>query len=282
MPEPDWKGLEVNSYHRNRKGMSIFLTIVPIIVLLTSAMRSIHLNRVTQTRQNASRLRLTSLWLDSHGIYDPVTARGVTASAIGMALGMGADKDACDAYGNSPMVLAARTGNPEVVRALVGAGANASDRCPSGTTPLIAAASGTAGAVKVLLAAGANPNISDFRGRTALMTAAYRGNAMTVRLLLNAGANPNIRVKGGSTALTVAVSMKRANIVRALVHAGADITVKDQFGRSPLVTARRNGDASTVAALTAAAHGRHRLDSDIAQADVKGRAVVTAALPADG
>jgi hypothetical protein len=192
-------------------------------------MRTIHLNRVTQTRQNASRLRLTSLWQDSHGDYDPVAARGVTASAIGMALGMGADKDACDAHGNSPMVLAARTGNPEVVQALVGAGANASDRCLSGTTPLIAAASGNAGAVKVLLAAGANPNIRDFRGRTALM---------------------------------MAVSMKRANIVRALIQAGAAITVKDQFGRSPLVMARRNGDTSTVAALTAAAHGRHRLDSE--------------------
>src|SRR5436309_768088 len=58
--------------------------------------------------------------------------------------------------GVTPLFMAARNGNPEVIEALLKAGADIQSRSTVGTTPLMmAAASGSTDAVRILLNAGA-------------------------------------------------------------------------------------------------------------------------------
>ena len=89
----------------------------------------------------------------------------------------------------------ARGGAAEELAAYIDAGVPADLTNERGDTLLILAAYHVhPGAVAVLLARGADPNRVNDRGQTALAAAAFRRSAGTVRLLVEAGADPD----GGS------------------------------------------------------------------------------------
>jgi ankyrin repeat protein len=137
-------------------------------------------------------------------------------------------------------MLAADNGDPKIIKALLGAGANPNVIAVSfhagEITPLIRAINSdsehrvevarmliSAGAqinpkgkflasplmhavrdlelVKLLIANGADVNQKNFRGATALMAAAVGGTVSVVRYLLEQGADVNARDKDGTTAL---------------------------------------------------------------------------------
>jgi uncharacterized protein len=94
----------------------------------------------------------------------------------------------------TPLFLAARNGHAPVVSALLSAGASAVEANSNGTTVLmVAAASGSAEAVTELIARGAAVNAVDTtNGQTALMFAAARNSTAAITALLAQGANPNV------------------------------------------------------------------------------------------
>ena len=118
--------------------------------------------------------------------------------------------------GDTALHVAAAGHRPEVVRALISAGADVSARNRRGALPLHYAADGVPGGsnwnpqaqastVAYLIEAGADPDATDSSGVTALHRAVRTRCAAAVSALLDGGADPRRVNKSGSTPLSLAL-----------------------------------------------------------------------------
>ena len=114
--------------------------------------------------------------------------------------------------------MAVRTGNCEMVRLLLNAGANVNAQDFSGATPLnMAAFDGNTAVAHVLLESGADVNIVGYRDKTTpLEVVAFRGNLKMVKLLLAHGADPTSKDGNGKTPLQVAKDEQQTDVVQVL------------------------------------------------------------------
>src|SRR5262249_52799261 len=106
----------------------------------------------------------------------------------------GADVNARNDYGSTPMQEAAGRGDAALIRALLKAGANAESANDDGETALMTVArTDSTEAARLLIKARANVNaVEKWRGQTALMWAAAQGNPEMVRLLVKSGAKVDV------------------------------------------------------------------------------------------
>jgi cytohesin len=136
--------------------------------------------------------------------------------------------------------LASSAGEPKVVRMLLQAGADPTEVDQAGRTPLYrASVSGRPEVIRVLLAAGVDPNAGRQRGRSALRAAAYHGHEECVSVLLEAGADIDARIEREVTTLHLASLMRRLSIIPLLLQAGANVNARDADGCTPLMWALR-------------------------------------------
>jgi ankyrin len=147
--------------------------------------------------------------------------------------------------GETPLMIASRSGNPDVVTQLIDKGASVNARGPRGQTALMWAVSEQhPDVVKVLLARGADIHarsevwsqmmavpphgkpeynrLIPHGGETALMFAARVGNLPSATLLLAAGAKVNDADAWGVSATTLAAHSGFTEIVELLLDKGAD------------------------------------------------------------
>jgi ankyrin repeat protein len=116
--------------------------------------------------------------------------------------------------GATPLLLAAGTGDMEVMKALLAKGADPKLTTNDGTTPLMAAS---------------GVGLSENRSRDGEARALE-----AVKLLIQLGADPNVSNKWGTTPLHGAAYTGANTIVQYLVDKGANLNVIDQFGQTPL------------------------------------------------
>jgi ankyrin repeat protein len=124
-------------------------------------------------------------------------------------------------FPTSPLIQAVVQGDPGVVAALIGAGADVNEKDQDGMAALHwAVVAHRVDVLKVLLARGAGVNVLDRFGYTPLHYAATIdfGDADTATALLAAGADSSVKNKEGKTALEQ--GREYPHILAALQKAG--------------------------------------------------------------
>jgi ankyrin repeat protein len=121
---------------------------------------------------------------------------------------------------------------PLRIKDLVKSGADINAWNDYGETPLIVAAYGNKiKSAKILIANGANLNDMDEIGNTALIIASMYGHTEIAKLLVAAGADVNLASMDQSSPLYLA---KDLEIVKLLLEHGADVNTKNSLGVSKL------------------------------------------------
>ena len=171
----------------------------------------------------------------------------------------GCEVNGKSAEGVTPLMGAARSGDPVVVQYLLEKGASAVARATSGAGVLhYAAQAAQAETLMLLLKAGADPNLSE-GGRTPLLNVAASNNSSVaaLRLLLDAGAKINARDANNRTALHAIAESQAASpeSVALLLERGADPYAEWNDGEqtiTPLMQAIRYHRLPMVKAFLAA------------------------------
>ncbi|MEN6426655.1 MAG: ankyrin repeat domain-containing protein [Phycisphaerales bacterium] len=132
-----------------------------------------------------------------------------------------------------------KVGEKSVVRLLAAAGADLNAADADGATPLHRATSlGNARAVKHLLAAGANANARDCRGETPLHKAVLCDSVELLERLLARGGDVNAANQDGWTPLHVAALYHCTRSYDFLMAHGADPDIKNSEGKGAADVAR--------------------------------------------
>lgn len=163
------------------------------------------------------------------------------------------DINAKDLSGHTPLMIAARKGNVEWVKALIAAKADLELQSHSDykwTALIIAASEGNTECLKALLNAKANTECIGSHGRNALLLAAHNGQLECLLQLINVKVNLNQQDKIiGNTALMNAAKMGHVACVKALLEAGARTDLKNDDLHTALEIAKNNHHSSCAEAI---------------------------------
>jgi ankyrin repeat protein len=138
------------------------------------------------------------------------------------ALKAGADVNAQDEEGWTPLMFASKKMNADLIKALLAAKASVNMKTQKGATALMMACSENQWMViPLLVQAGADVNAQDSAGAPVLFHCAINGGESAIKALLEAGAQKDLADKDGATPLFVALATGNGQAARALFKAGA-------------------------------------------------------------
>ena len=162
---------------------------------------------------------------DDHGVT-PLERAAENASvvAVDRLLAAGADVNARQTSGLTPLMTAARTGSVAVVQELVDGGAdvNATVTATGSTALMWAVSERHPEIVHALLAAGADPRASTLKGFTPMMYAARNGDIAIAAALVAAGSDVNEPSADGTHVLPFSIVSGQDAFALYLLEQGAD------------------------------------------------------------
>ncbi|RKE18973.1 ankyrin repeat domain-containing protein [Streptomyces sp. TLI_171] len=177
-----------------------------------------------------------------------VAAQAGDLAAAEAALADGANVEARDPHGRTPLLIAALADHVPVAELLVKAGADPDAQDEREDSPwLVTGVTGSVAMMRALLAAGPDFGLTNRFGGVSLIPAAERGHVAYVRAVLD---ETDIDVdhvnRLGWTALLEAVILgdggrAHTEVVRLLLAAGADAQLPDADGMTALQHAERRG-----------------------------------------
>jgi ankyrin repeat protein len=176
---------------------------------------------------------------------------------------------------------AVRAGEVARARELIAAGADANARDSYGATPLMnAARGGNVEMVSALLAAGADVNAVDELGWSAVHKAVYnsdldRGFPKVVEVLAKAGGDVNARIGYGIRPLMLAAGYGEAGVCEALLANGADILARNDGGLTALMMVKDKFYVEVINLLHAAEQDAGVGEGSCASKNAPGSNVVT-------
>jgi ankyrin repeat protein len=179
-------------------------------------------------------------------------AVGGYLSVVRLLLESGADVNTPCNHGPNALSLAAARGQEAVVLLLIEKGADVNRRGQQGSYPISGAIeAGHAGIVRALIDYGAEVNVR-YSYHAPLIHAAERGHAEIVKMLLDRGADVRATDQNGMSALMQAIDKGYPEIAKMLIERGSDINIRASDGYRPLTLARAKHQESLVQALQAA------------------------------
>jgi predicted acyl esterase/ankyrin repeat protein len=163
---------------------------------------------------------------------------------VRMLISKGSNIDSEDQNESTPLYYAVKSGNMEIIKSLMEAGAdvNAGSRLPLFT----AVEQDNLSMAEYLITHGADVNAPE--GWTALQMAVSTSTIEMVKLLIAKGADINV---GSWPPLHGAVDKGRRDIVELLIKEGADLSAKDSGGCTPLYYATQNNNLDIIKLLVA-------------------------------
>lgn len=171
-----------------------------------------------------------------------VAAKSGDLSVLNGLLEYKANPNAQDNDGWTAAMYAVRSNEPKIFRLLGKHKADFNLINKDGATALAMAVSDNkANAAVAMLDNNANPDFAMGAGKyNALMLAVTKGNQTLAQTLLQYKANPNAKNAGGVTPLMIAAHKNQDMIVSLLLKAGANMEMKDDEGKTALVIAKEN------------------------------------------
>jgi ankyrin repeat protein len=187
---------------------------------------------------------------------------------VKLLLELGANLQAQDEVGGTPLHTAVEGGQVETIKLLLESGANVHAHPKSGDTSLhmaVCVAGGQVETVKLLLEFGANMHAQNENGCTPLHHAASGGCVETVKLLLELGrANVHAKAKNGGTPLHAAAAGGHEETVKVLMEMGGSALARTTDGHTPQHCAESFGHEAVVIFLRKNAINKRRPKSTTA------------------
>jgi ankyrin repeat protein len=155
----------------------------------------------------------------------------------------GAEVDSKTYQNATPLMFAVANNNLEAVKTLLQYKPDVNIFTTNSETPLLAAAkNGNLEIAEALIRDSADINFADIHGATPLHYASIYGYFYLTDMLLYYNATNDIKSKDGNTPLMAAIWSGFADIADILIQNGANCGEKDNQGFTPLMIAAQNGD----------------------------------------
>ena len=173
-------------------------------------------------------------------VEDKIANDEAAFPVIKLLIEKGADVNALDGSGATPLHGASRRRGVSILKYLVKNGAKVNAKGDKGRTPLFHATDNNE-ALDYLISLGLDINARDNEGWTILYQAAYGSNAAVLKNLVEKGADVNIGDNDGVTPLhRAALGNPKIAVLKYLVSQGADARAKDFRDRTLLHIAAQN------------------------------------------